>query len=286
MTRYLEGGIDITGTPTEGLVPVVQADGSVAWASAGGGFTHLVENGDASVLVADWPFVVAPDTDNPFATSNFYADATGNAQSTLLNDNLLAYQVQVVGEDENRLQVWGDGSLHWSDGTNPADAHLSYTPGGALVIGDPTFATEAIRLHGGNGTVQAYAPAEQTEALSVYDLGGAGNYASFGVAGDGSLHWSNGTDPADTALNRNDSWGGGLVAMDGSGNGVVAGDPDGEYAQLSATVVTVTNAGGQMSVGGGEFGNTWPGGGVRLTSPDGLTTKLLTIDNAGAPVWT
>jgi hypothetical protein len=35
----------------------------------------------------------------------------------------------------------------------------------------------------------------------------------------------------------------------------------------------------------GNFEVSRPGKGIKLTSPDGLTTKTLTIDNAGNPVW-
>lgn len=115
-----------------------------ALGGGGSAFAHLTEDTDTSTVVADDAWSIgwadaylrrlgagrlALSTD----TTLLVWDADDTKETVLRPGQVGVYgdtiaaevgQWGVVGEDEYRLVILGDGSLHWGDGTNPADRSI------------------------------------------------------------------------------------------------------------------------------------------------------------------
>lgn len=90
----------------------------------------------------------------------------------------LVLGLSVLGETQLRLAAHADGSLHWGDGTNPADVSLFRSAGGgSLVVGDEA-AANAYFSPGEMGVTAAnntdYIDLDATTGrVAVYKHGGA-----------------------------------------------------------------------------------------------------------------
>lgn len=71
-----------------------------------------------------------------------------------------------------------------------------------------------------------YSAAVQIDSNGHIKIIGSSGQPTLAMNPDGSLHGGTGAAPPDWHIKRNDSWGGGLVFVDDTGNGLVVGDPD------------------------------------------------------------
>lgn len=139
--------------------------------SGGSSFEHLVEDAVSHIVGVDstWGLVV---TDDPAA---WFLDTSIGPATEIDPGYLYLYSEEsteenvymyVVGENIARLTGKADGSLHWSDGTNPPDVHAMRSGAESLFLGNPTDQSYGIQL---------YAPVD--EAPYVYLFG------DFGLSG-------------------------------------------------------------------------------------------------------
>lgn len=137
--------------------------------------------------------------------------------------------------------------------------------------------------------------ASLTANFKAYSVGGYNeDDLRFAIGGDGSLHWGDGTNPPDVSLERTLYGGNPALAtfhsinavnvLDGSDCQAALGEDGSLYLQRNMGVEYVqltphTVGNGSLALGGAGAAE---GRGLALMSPDGLITKILTIDNAGA----
>lgn len=129
---------------------------------------------------------------------------------------------------------------------------------------------------GSNGGVSANSVAGETEAFSVYDTNGDGNYAVWQADGDGSLHWGDGTAAPDVQLRRLGAAALSLDNGDGVSNAFVR--MYGIFGEIDLN--DGTNEVDIAVAGPGLLDILGNGAGLHLRSPNG-TAYNVTVANDG-----
>lgn len=172
---------------------------------------------------------------------------------------------KVSGDANDRLVVWADGSLHWSDGTAAPDTGLRRIATGALQLGE---AVDHVLTFAEKGVVTAWTP-DADVGNRVYGVGAWSDAQyRFRWNGDGKLEWGAGTGAPDVSLKRDFTDAFPKMILDQL---LVVGDYAASNVSIdSAGIVFVTE----------RFENNKSGGSIVLKAPNG-TRYAVTVTNAG-----
>ncbi len=203
----------------------------------------------------------------------------------------------------------GNGSGGWTSGTLAVGDIPSL--GGTYILNQTTPQTTSNFNVSGNGTVGGTMNADVFNATSQFNIGstrvlgtnpsgsvfvgnGAGNAGGSNAFFGTNAGNTNSTGSSNTAVGAEaDVAAGGLVNATAIGanasvsqsNSVVLGGVTGVNGGTSTSVgIGTTAPKAKLDVTGGSILVGTPGQGIILKSPDGLTCKLLSIDNVGAMV--
>lgn len=291
-------------------VSLFNPDGTPYSPGGGSSFEHFTEVTEEQWLTADWPLTLQDPAAPNWQT---FIGTDGRVSSVVNADDDQTFSVGRTGESWPRLQSYGDGSLHWGNGTDAPDISMKRGPASALEIEAPSGVLTT-SPNGGFIAMDVRESATMSAYLNVneWGKGAALNLFAqsdvvfddpwkntillahqddanprFGITAEGDISWGDGTAAPDVSLFRRPA--GGLGIADSDLDGVIISDDGtgaGEQAYIDKSSFSLGGVGTGTDTtffraSPGIWGVAGNGGGFRLTSPDGSQTKILRLSNAG-----